>query len=369
VTLGIMQPVILFPAEWREWDVAALHAVIAHELSHVIRRDALTQRLSLLHRAVFWFSPLSWWLHRCLADVAEEASDEAALVSGADRTRYAETLLGFFAAIQETPRRVYWHGVSMAKAGQAEKRLDRILAWKGDVGMRLNKFLAIGMLLAGIPVVLLAAAARPSVADTKASDASSAKVSLTVSSDEQGQLVDPAPAVAPARPAMPAAPAPNAAPTPAAPVVAPALPMPAPEPTPRAMSPVIVEPNIVVMPRVQVQLGKVMSDEQIQKLRQEVNDDVSTIENSKDFAEVQKSLQLQLRLFQANGEFQSQFANNPPKIKLRGPDGGFSDRYVIVSGDSPIFMSGDSQDVEHATALRGKVTETSFGSNATRNPT
>ena len=39
----------------------------------------LTQRLSLLHRAIFWFSPLAWCLDRRLADLAEQASDEAAL--------------------------------------------------------------------------------------------------------------------------------------------------------------------------------------------------------------------------------------------------------------------------------------------------
>ncbi len=356
VTLGILRPMILFPAEWREWDAAALHAVIAHELSHVIRRDALTQFLSLLHRAIFWFSPLSWWLHRCLADVAEEASDEAALVSGADRARYAETLLGFFAALQETPRRVYWHGVSMAKAGQAEKRLDRILAWKGDAGMRINKFLAVGMLLAGIPVVLLAAAARPLVADTNSSDASIEKASLAISDGGQSQIVDPAPVVAPAKPATPAAPAPNAAPTPAAPIVAPDLPMPAPEPMPAPGPAIVVTPNVVMLPRVQVQVRKMMSDEEVQKLREQVNDAVSRVENSKEFAEVQKNMQLQLKMFQQDAKVQTKFAPDSPKIMMRGPDGGFRDRYVIVSGDSPIFMSGDSQDVEHATALRSKVT-------------
>jgi chromosome segregation ATPase len=35
--------------------------------------------------------------------------------------------------------------------------------------------------------------------------------------------------------------------------------------------------------------------------------------------------------------------------------GDFGDRFVIVSGDSPIIMSGNSQDVEHATSLRGKI--------------
>ena len=79
VTLGLRDSVILFPAEWRDWEAGELEAVLAHEISHVARRDALVQRLALIHRAVFWFSPLAWWLDRHLADLSEQASDEAAL--------------------------------------------------------------------------------------------------------------------------------------------------------------------------------------------------------------------------------------------------------------------------------------------------
>ena len=122
VTMGALRSTILLPASWREWDDAKLDAVVAHEVSHVARRDALTQRLSLLHRAIFWFSPLAWWLDRHLADLAEQASDEAALSCGTDRNDYARTLLGFFEALQAAPGRVWWQGVSMAKAGQAERK-------------------------------------------------------------------------------------------------------------------------------------------------------------------------------------------------------------------------------------------------------
>jgi beta-lactamase regulating signal transducer with metallopeptidase domain len=161
VTMGALRSTILLPADWREWDDAKLDAVIAHEISHVARRDALTQRISLLHRAIFWFSPLAWWLDRHLADLAEEASDEAALSCGADRTHYARTLLGFFEALQTAPGRVWWQGVSMAKAGQAEKRVDRILAWKGAVNMGLKKSLAAGIVALALPVVFLAASVHP----------------------------------------------------------------------------------------------------------------------------------------------------------------------------------------------------------------
>ena len=155
--MGVLRSTILLPAGWREWDDAKLDAVVAHEVSHVARRDALTQRLSLLHRAIFWFSPLAWWLDRRLADLAEQASDEAALTCGADRKDYATTLLGFFEALHAAPGRVWWQGVAMAKAGQAEKRVERILSWKGSVAMRLKKSIAVVVVALVIPVVYLAA--------------------------------------------------------------------------------------------------------------------------------------------------------------------------------------------------------------------
>jgi len=161
VTMGALWSTILLPSSWREWDDAKLDAVIAHEVSHVARRDALTQRLSLLHRAIFWFSPLAWFLDRHLADLAEQASDEAALSGGADRQDYARTLLGFFEALHAAPGRVWWQGVSMAKLGQAEQRVERILTWKGSVAMRLKKSMMVVVVAFAVPVVYLAAAAHP----------------------------------------------------------------------------------------------------------------------------------------------------------------------------------------------------------------
>src|ERR1700722_11074301 len=161
VTLGALRSTILLPQEWREWDDAKLDAVLAHEVAHVARRDGLTQRLSLLHRAIFWFSPLAWWLDRHLADLAEQASDEAALSFGADRKDYARTLLGFFEALHAAPGRVWWQGVSIAKAGQAEQRVERILSWKGAVAMSMKKSIAVAVLTLAAPVIYLAAAVHP----------------------------------------------------------------------------------------------------------------------------------------------------------------------------------------------------------------
>jgi len=217
VTMGAFRSTILLPVGWREWDDAKLDAVIAHEVSHVARRDALTQRLSLLHRAVFWFSPLAWWLDCHLANLAEQASDEAALSCGADRNDYARTLLGFFEALQAAPGRVWWQGVSMAKAGQAERRLERILGWKGAVTVGLKKSIAAAIVALAIPLVYLAAAARPAQTSQERTPAQT----QTATPAQNASSAAPAAATEETAPATEADAPPEA---PVAPVLAPPMP-------------------------------------------------------------------------------------------------------------------------------------------------
>ena len=61
-TLGIVRPAIVLPGDWHEWDHARLEAVLAHERSHIRRRDPAVQVLSSIHRSLLWHSPLSWFL-------------------------------------------------------------------------------------------------------------------------------------------------------------------------------------------------------------------------------------------------------------------------------------------------------------------
>jgi beta-lactamase regulating signal transducer with metallopeptidase domain len=209
VTVGILRPTILLPDRWCEWDDAKLDAVIAHEVSHVARGDALTQRVSLLHRAIFWFSPLAWWLDRHLADLAEQASDEAALCNGADRGDYAKTLLGFLAALQTAPGRVWWQGVAMAKAGQAEQRVERILRWKdagGNIAMGLKKSVAVMIVALAIPAAYVAASAHPVNHQICPAVPSAQDFALPAALATASQEVPPAPASAPHTPPAPTEP-------------------------------------------------------------------------------------------------------------------------------------------------------------------
>ena len=216
VTIGAFRPAILFPTGWQEWDHSKLNAVLAHEASHVVRRDALIQHISLLHQAVFWFSPLAWWLDRHLAALSEQASDEAALAGGADRNDYARTLLTFFEAVQAAPGRVWWQGVSMAQHGQAEERVEKVLAWRGAISMNLKKSFAVAIIVLAVPLVYLVASASPSVRAAQEVPSAGASPIQTPVPPSTVQAMPTVPAVgvvntvpeavAPVAPAMPEAP-------------------------------------------------------------------------------------------------------------------------------------------------------------------
>lgn len=172
VTIGTVAPIILLPSTWREWDEVGLDAVLTHELAHVKRCDSLSQFASLIHRAIFWFSPFAWWLNHQIVELAEQASDEAALSGGTERNDYARILLRFFGGVQAEPRRVYWRGVAMANAGKAERRLEKILAWKGTSAMTIKKSVVTALIALGLPAAYMAAAARPIFGNQSSQNAS-----------------------------------------------------------------------------------------------------------------------------------------------------------------------------------------------------
>lgn len=158
VTLGIVRPAILLPSDWREWDAAKLDAVLAHERSHIRRHDPAVQLLSAIHRVLLWHSPLSWFLHRRIVRVAEEASDDAAVAVTRDRAFYAEVLLDFMRRAVPRPG---WHGVPMARYGAPAERIQRILDG-ATLSRGVTVWGAAAILALGAPLAyLVAAVAQP----------------------------------------------------------------------------------------------------------------------------------------------------------------------------------------------------------------
>jgi len=161
VTLGIARPAIVLPGDWRQWDGAKLDAVLAHERSHIQRHDPAVQLLSAIHRALLWHSPLSWLLHRRIVQVAEEASDDAAVAVTRDRALYAEVLLDFMRRSgRGLMRRASWQGVPMARYGRADERIHRILDGTA-LSRGVTRWSVAAILGLGGPLAYLVAAAQP----------------------------------------------------------------------------------------------------------------------------------------------------------------------------------------------------------------
>jgi len=113
---------VLLPAECVNWDARRRRAVLEHQAAHVARGDFYVQLLSQIHRSVFWFSPLAWWLHRQLTALSELASDDAAIATLGDRPSYAAILRD----IARLPR-ISFMGVAMARPATARQRIARLM--------------------------------------------------------------------------------------------------------------------------------------------------------------------------------------------------------------------------------------------------
>jgi hypothetical protein len=214
--LGWRRPLILLPLAWRGWREEKTQAVLTHELSHVVRKDAWTRALAAMHRSIFWFSPLAWWLERHLASLAEQASDDAALRAGADRVFYAEVLLDFFQDLRSEVGRVRWEGVAMTHGKQAHERVDRILdsSRRISTGLRKPAWALIALLAA--PGIYVLAGARPVVAQKHQAANGHLTAAMTNAVPEAVWQAPPADPQSPSAPVAPAAPkpAPAAAPAP-----------------------------------------------------------------------------------------------------------------------------------------------------------
>jgi bla regulator protein BlaR1 len=91
---GILRPNLILPANiFDSLSRAQLDGVIAHELSHIRRRDNLWSAWHMAVEALFWFHPLVWWLGARILEDCERACDEAVVEAGCDPEEYAHGLL------------------------------------------------------------------------------------------------------------------------------------------------------------------------------------------------------------------------------------------------------------------------------------
>jgi beta-lactamase regulating signal transducer with metallopeptidase domain len=125
MTTGTMAPSIVVPADADAWDDDRRRAVLLHELAHIARRDCLTQMLSAIACAVYWFHPVMWYVARRLRIERELACDDRVLAAGAPAEEYAGHLLEL--AYRWSGRRAPALVVGMASSRKLEGRMRAVL--------------------------------------------------------------------------------------------------------------------------------------------------------------------------------------------------------------------------------------------------
>ena len=124
MTGGLWRSVILLPSSAEDWTADRREVVLAHELVHVRRRDALRQLLGRVAAACYWFHPLGWLASRLSAVASERSCDEEVLALGTRPSEYARHL---FSLASETAGRPAALALCMVQRSQLEDRILSIL--------------------------------------------------------------------------------------------------------------------------------------------------------------------------------------------------------------------------------------------------
>lgn len=159
---GITRPVLMLPSGIEDHlTQPQLEAVLAHELTHVRRRDNLTALLHMTVETLFWFHPLVWWIGARLMDERERACDEEVLRNGRDPQVYAEGILRICELYLQLPVAF----VAGVRGANLKKRIEAIMS--GRVAPGLNFAMKAVLAIAGIAAIAvpiaIGAAQAPSI--------------------------------------------------------------------------------------------------------------------------------------------------------------------------------------------------------------
>jgi len=122
---GIFRPTLVWPRTIDDrFGDDQIAAILAHEVSHVRRRDNLSAAAHMLVEALFWFHPMVWWIGARLVDERERACDEHVLRSGNEPEIYAATIIEACRIYIESPLAC----VAGVTGSDLNRRIERIMA-------------------------------------------------------------------------------------------------------------------------------------------------------------------------------------------------------------------------------------------------
>lgn len=91
---GVLKPIVILPVRvLTGLSPTEIEAILAHELAHLVRRDAWSNLVQVIIETVLFYHPAVWWISRRTRCEREHAADDLALQVCADRRIYAGALV------------------------------------------------------------------------------------------------------------------------------------------------------------------------------------------------------------------------------------------------------------------------------------
>lgn len=124
---GWLRPVIVMPLHMLGLTPEQAEVLLAHELAHVRRHDALMNLLQRVVEAILFYHPAVWWLSSRIRTEREHCCDDIAIAHCGDPLLYARTLV----ALEES-RAALPSLVLAANGGNLQGRIRRILGLREE---------------------------------------------------------------------------------------------------------------------------------------------------------------------------------------------------------------------------------------------
>ncbi len=186
MTTGTLASSIVVPAGADAWDAERRRAVLLHEVAHIARHDCLTQLLSAIASAVYWFHPGVWYVARRLRIERELACDDRVLNAGAHAPEYAGHLLEL--AYSWSGRRASALVVGMASSRKLEGRMRAVLDPARNRTAPTGRMWLLGAAVsAGVLLPLAAITMTTASADVRRTSANVRRTLMASSSEQDAQ--------------------------------------------------------------------------------------------------------------------------------------------------------------------------------------
>ena len=178
MTFGWIRPAIIVPQSLIVGrSPQEVEPLLAHELIHVRRGDALIGLLQLAAQCLWWFHPLVWWANREMGRERERCCDEEVVAGLAcPPATYARSLLN----VLEMKRQLRWLGPlpGLRPFEVTKQRLERLMTHSTDFRPRMPRVYWL-LLLAGVLIFVpggrLARSTEPPSAASQKSNATAAR--------------------------------------------------------------------------------------------------------------------------------------------------------------------------------------------------